>query len=169
MIEVSVWPVACLKMAVDYGAKFDLAVTTLDPSSYGINNSKQLGFDFPTIQSWFYDIHFVDAPFSPNIEQIENILTSVKPYLEDGNKRIAVACMAGKSRSSAVALSILTMKHNNNISKAINEMRDMPRRNEFLPNRLIIEYTDTLLKLNGKLERCVDNNFYYGMGKRGYA
>jgi len=85
---------------------------------------------------------------SPKREQIEDILNWAKTLPND--TVLLVHCEGGISRSTAVALAILTQYHgNDNISKCIDLL--IGARPEALPNSLILKYADEILSCNGCL------------------
>lgn len=158
MIDISVWPIQTLRMALHYGAKFDVAITTLDTHTKKIYGEKHVFWGIPVIQEWFYDYSHPQDRGAPTPKQVQNILKAVTQYVSSSS-RIAVACMAGRSRSSAVALSILSMAHENN-NAAIQHLRNLPRSDEFLPNSLIVRYADQFIGHNGNLLETMYQSYY---------
>jgi predicted protein tyrosine phosphatase len=100
---------------------------------------------------WFDDVWeecFLD---SPRKEHIKDIIQTVKEK-ELLNKNIIVHCVAGVSRSTAIAISLLVMS-GMNIDDAIKEIEI--QRPFMWPNELIIRFFDEELGLNGELIRKV--------------
>ncbi len=130
-------------------------VTILDPalenvSYYSLPNKRAKQH---IIRVWAYDS--TGLPGSPTLSQVQYILDKMHAFIGK-NADVGVACMAGISRSSAVALMLLCAE-NGSVSEAMRIWKTDPRASEFWPNNAIILYADWLLDLNGELVEAVED------------
>jgi predicted protein tyrosine phosphatase len=82
----------------------------------------------------------------PTRKDVADILETAKMVPQDG--RLLVHCTAGKSRSTAAAIGIL-IQNGMAAQEAFDWMK--AHRPAMFPNRLMIEYVDEILGLNGEL------------------
>jgi len=96
----------------------------------------------------------LDRP--PTLEQVERILRFTAGFR--GGDLVGIHCLAGISRSSAVATAAVAQHLGpGGEAQAIAKVREVRKRSH--PNRLIIEYADQLLGRNGALVRAVETSF----------
>lgn len=100
---------------------------------------------------YFEDTSNPHSPIGPKIEHVERVLNWAEKIPED--KNLLVHCYAGMSRSTSMAIAIECKRNGVKTIDEIDEVYDYfhKLRPIMLPNKLIIEYTDYLLDLNGKL------------------
>ena len=91
---------------------------------------------------------------SPRKQQVAIALAFTKD-LKDGD-RLLVHCTAGKSRSTAIGIAAL-IQHGMTPQEAFDHVKAL--RPALIPNRLIIQYVDELLELNGELNKVIEE--YY--------
>ncbi|QQL45239.1 tyrosine phosphatase family protein [Sulfuriroseicoccus oceanibius] len=92
----------------------------------------------------------------PTLDQIERILEFTAGFRPGDT--VGIHCLAGISRSSAVATAALAQHLGPGAeAQAIAKVREVRKRSH--PNRLIIEYADQLLGRKGALVRAVETSF----------
>ena len=135
--------VLSLAEAKQQAQNFDLVISLLDPPL-------KIGFvPFAENQHvwWFNDTLWSNAKNPPTKKDMEEIMKVYAPYAD---KRVLIHCLAGISRSPAVAIG-LKIQHGMTIQEAFEDtFRQRPR---MFPNDLILQLFDQLLNLNGKLVR----------------
>ncbi len=92
---------------------------------------------------------------APKYSHVEEIGDYFKKYIAEdkGDRMFMVHCYAGISRSSAIMIQhlLMTGKSIEETLQIVDIIRPMAS-----PNRLLIEYIDKYLKMDGKLEEAVD-------------
>lgn len=142
---------------------FEIAISDIETSELVIKKwaSKAIGLIDPEcknaiptkenyLQVYFHDcdeaIHPDYYAISPEKEQIQQVLDFSKSFTS--TDRILVHCHAGISRSSAVAISVLT-QHGLEPFEAFGHVQRICK--DMYPNKLILRYADELLGLNNRL------------------
>ena len=110
------------------------------------------GFDdVPQMVLTFWDSEQI-VPNGPDREQVKKGLAFIMEHIEEGP--VIIHCKAGKSRSSAMALGVLSKLYPD---KSENELLDMllAIRPQAAPNILMVEMLDELTGRGGKLVKAV--------------
>ena len=113
------------------------------------------GFDdIPQLVLTFWDSE-QDVPNGPDLAQVKKGLAFVMDHIEDGP--VIIHCKAGKSRSVAMALGVLSKLYP---EKPENEIIDMllEIRPQAAPNILMVQMLDDLTGRGGKLTQAVLDN-----------
>ena len=113
------------------------------------------GFDdIPQLVLTFWDSEQV-VPNGPDKEQVRQGLDFAMEHIKDGP--VIIHCKAGKSRSAAMALGVLSKLYPD---KPENELIDMllAIRPQAAPNILMVEMLDELTGRGGKLTQAVLDN-----------
>ena len=101
-----------------------------------------------TLFCFFDDTENAEHPFAPRLQDIKRIMKFTETLPE--RHKLLVHCRAGVSRSTATAYAILCQH-----SKPGNELENLMRielmRDLVMPNRLIIQHADKVLKREGAL------------------
>lgn len=101
-------------------------------------------------QECFHDLEDLTEPSqAPSLEAVARILHYAADFRPDD--RVLVHCVAGISRSTAVAVLVL-IRHGAPPERAFSHIGRL--RPAMSPNMLILEHGDHLLRLNGRLKRA---------------
>lgn len=92
----------------------------------------------------------------PSRKVIDEVLEETASWEMDDASKLIVHCSAGKSRSTAIALGVL-VQAGMTPEEALKKVKLLSP--AMLPNRLMVEYIDDYLKLDGKLVQVV-KEFY---------
>jgi predicted protein tyrosine phosphatase len=132
----------------EYTSKYGIThvLSLLDPGrkpflhpKFDKNNWKMVHFE---------DVFHTSNLYAPTYEDVENCLNWAKALPDDAV--LLVHCEAGVSRSTAMALAILTLKGGvDNIKQHIEHLLEI--RPHAIPNSLISKYADQYLNAGGKL------------------
>ena len=94
------------------------------------------------------DVIHEDVSSAPTEEQVRTVLEFSKDLDDDAS--LVIHCLAGISRSTAIALAILVQKHGvHKIKECVDSLLDI--RPQAYPNPIIIKYADKLLGADGAL------------------
>lgn len=130
------WPTHIISLINDAGP--DFAATTMD-RQHG-NHIIENFHDVEDDENTDYVV--------PSRNQINGILEEVASWNLGDNDKLLVHCSAGKSRSTAIAIAIL-VQAGMTPEAALAKVKLLSP--AMFPNRLITEYADDYLKLDGKL------------------
>lgn len=105
----------------------------------------------------FHDVEDEDAAeeyglVAPSRKVIDGVLEEVASWQLDDSSKLIVHCSAGKSRSVAIALGVLVQAGMSPVDALAKVKLLSPA---MLPNRLMVEYIDAYLGLEGKLIEAV--------------
>jgi predicted protein tyrosine phosphatase len=122
--------------------EFPYVISLLDP-----------GTDFPQKPEGHYIGRFWDSEFpgsGPTLWEIRSISDQVKEWGLTKDSKILIHCMAGVSRSTAVAWMVLLL-----VGYTVEEAKAilLQVRPQAWPNTLIIGFADALLRLHGELRK----------------
>jgi predicted protein tyrosine phosphatase len=132
------WPTHIISILNSAGP--DFAATTMDRQ-----HDDHWIFEFHDVENRHDDVYVV-----PSRQNVKDILDCVKGIPHDA--RVLIHCTAGKSRSVAMAIAIQVQN-----GMGEQEAFDWAKRQRpvMFPNRLMIEYADDILGLDGRLIEVV--------------
>lgn len=128
------WPTHIISIVNEGGGDFG-------PSTIDRQHSNHFIFSFHDVE----DRNSTDYVV-PTAQDIKSILDTAAQIPDDG--RLLIHCTAGKSRSTAVAIGVL-IQRGMSPQAAFDWVK--AHRPAMFPNRLMIEYVDDYLNLDGKL------------------
>jgi predicted protein tyrosine phosphatase len=101
----------------------------------------------------FHDVEDEDAAEAydlvpPSRKVVDEVLEEVASWQLGDDDKLIIHCSAGKSRSTAIALGVL-VQAGMSPSEALQKVKLLSP--SMLPNRLMVEYVDVYLGLEGKL------------------
>jgi predicted protein tyrosine phosphatase len=140
---------------------YDKAISLISPTEDRCSqrdNHLIMRFDDAEVEHVIYE---GEEYVGPSYEQMIEILDFSKSIQE--NDVVMVHCTAGKSRSTAIAMSLL-IQHGSTPKQALESVlraREEEGSSLIVPNRLIVKYMDEILNQNGDFIQEVDN--YYEM------
>jgi len=110
----------------------------------------------PQLVLTFWDTEIKQVPQGPDLEQVERGLAFIMEHVTKGSD-VIIHCHAGKSRSVAIALGVLSALHPHEDETALIK-KLLAIRPEAAPNIIIVEMIDKLTGRNGKLLKAVNDN-----------
>lgn len=130
------WPTHIISLINDAGP--DFAASTMDRQ-----HNQHIIENFHDVEDRANDEYVV-----PSRQQINGILEEVASWQLDDSSKLLIHCTAGKSRSTAIALAVL-VQAGMTPADALAKVKLLSP--AMFPNRLITEYADDYLGLEGKL------------------
>lgn len=132
------WPTYIISIVNDAGGEFP--ATDIDKA-----HQNHHIFNFHDVENDENE-EYAKEYIIPTRDDVLDILSTAKSFPNDA--RILIHCTAGKSRSTAIALGVL-IQDGMTVRHAFDWLND--HRPGMFPNRLIVEYVDDILDLNGEL------------------